>query len=208
MFTGIVQGVVPVVEITDREGLRTLVIELGEARVVGLELGASVAIDGVCLSVVRVEGGRAWFDVMQESLVKTTLGALKAGDRVHVERSVTFGTEIGGHIVSGHVTGTAEVVAVTTPENNHVLTLRLPEQARPYVFDKGFIAVSGASLTVVDLDEAEGVFSVWLIPETLRQTWFGALAPGDRVNVEVDPQTVAIVQTVERVLSRRALDAV
>ncbi len=204
MFTGIVQASREIVEVQDMPGLRRLVVAL-EDLVEGVQRGASVAIDGVCLTATEIdrgERGLVAFDVMQESLEKTTLGELGVGDRVHVERSAKFGDEVGGHIVSGHVTGMAEVISITRPENNFVLELRLPERAKNYVFDKGFIGVKGASLTVVNHDAEANTFEVWLIPETLEITTFAKLAPGERVNIEVDPQTVTIVETVERVMAR------
>lgn len=205
MFTGIIRGSCPLIEIQEKPGLHRLIIELGE-HAKDVQRGASIAIDGVCLTATDIDRsstGHVAFDVMLESLEKTTLGGLKVGDNVHVERSAKFGDEVGGHVVSGHVTGTAEVVSVERPENNFVLRMKLPERARNYVFDKGFIGIKGASLTVVNLDQNTGTFEVWLIPETLELTTFGALRPGDRVNIEVDPQTVTVVETIERIMKAR-----
>lgn len=205
MFTGIVARSCAVRAIEDRPGLRTITVQLTPSLIEGLERGASVAIDGVCLTATEMNLEEAYvsFDVMQETLNKTTLGALLPEDPVHVERSASFGQEVGGHIVSGHVSGMAQVVSIARPENNFVLTLQVPEPFRDFIFEKGFVSLKGASLTVVDYQHEEGIFSVWLIPETLEVTTFGALSPGDRVNFEVDPQTVAIVETVRRTLARQ-----
>lgn len=205
MFTGIVTRSCAIRAIEDRPGLRTLTVQLDNRLIDGLERGASVAIDGVCLTAtdMNLEEAHVSFDVMQETLNKTTLGALLPESLVHVERSATFGQEVGGHIVSGHVSGVAKVVSIARPENNFVLTLQVPESARDFIFDKGFVAIKGASLTVVDYHHEEGIFSVWLIPETLDVTTFADLSPGDTVNFEVDPQTVAIVETVRRTLARQ-----
>lgn len=205
MFTGIVTRSCAVQAIEDRPGLRTITVQLTPSLIQGLERGASVAIDGVCLTAtdMNVDDALASFDVMQETLNKTTLGALLPEALVHVERSATFGQEVGGHIVSGHVSGVAKVISIARPENNFVLTLQVPDSARDFIFEKGFVAIKGASLTVVDYHHEEGIFSVWLIPETLDVTTFGALSPGDVVNFEVDPQTVAIVETVRRTLERQ-----
>lgn len=207
MFTGIVTASLPITSVERLPGLSRLGVALG-ALAYDLQRGASVAIDGVCLTATEIERegeGRVRFDVMQETLTKTTLGQLEVGDRVHVERSARFGDEVGGHIVSGHVSGMARVIQVERPENNFVLTLQLPENAWKYVFDKGFVSLKGASLTVVDLDAQAHTFSVWLIPETLALTTFATLRPGDAVNIEVDPHTVTIVETVERTLLARGL---
>lgn len=206
MFTGIIAQRRPVAALEEREGLRRITIDLGAELVEGLERGASVAVDGVCLTATDIdaEAGQAAFDVMGETLAKTTLGELELGDVAHIERAAAFGDEIGGHLLSGHVQGTCRVASVRTPQNNHVLELRAPGRLIDYVFPKGYVALAGASLTVVEVDRAEATFTVWLIPETLRVTTFGGKEPGDRINLEVDPQTVAIVETVERVMAARS----
>jgi riboflavin synthase len=203
VFTGIAEACVPVASVTRAEGLATFALEFpSQELVAGLATGASVAVDGVCLTVTRIDGTLVAFDAMAETLGRTTLGSLEAGARVNIERSARFGSEIGGHVVSGHVTGTAEIVRVDTPTNNHVVTFRVPVGWMKYVFSKGFIALDGISLTVVDVHRALGEFTVWFIPETLRRTTFGWKRTGDRVNVEIERQTQAIVDTVEDILPR------
>jgi riboflavin synthase len=201
MFTGIVQGTAEVESIQRREGLHTHVIRLPPGLAQGLVPGASVAHNGCCLTVVSVDGDRASFDLMQETLRITNLGLLREGDRVNVERAARFGDEIGGHLMSGHVMCTAEVTRVLEGANNHQLWLRLPQALMRYVLVKGFIGVDGISLTVGEVS-AEA-FCVNLIPETLARTNIAARRPGDRVNIEIDPQTQAVVDTVERVLAAR-----
>lgn len=203
MFTGIIQACVPVVETKTQPGLTTFVLEFPEKLIQNLQIGASVAVDGVCLTVVKTEGNRVWFDAMDETLRKTTIGEITENQKVNVERSATMGTEIGGHIVSGHVSGTAEIVDVSTPQNNHIVTFRVPPEFMKHIFHKGFIALDGASLTIVDVDKAACTFSVWLIPETLRMTTFGFKQARDKVNVEIDSRTQMIVDTVERVLQEQ-----
>ena len=203
MFTGIVKGRATVREIEKRQGLYTLKIAFPKDFDEGLEIGASVAVDGVCLTVTAHAPGEASFDVMQESLARTTLIDLSAGDEVNVERAARDGAEIGGHPLSGHVDCTAEIVSVETPENNRVLRFQLaPEWAR-YVFAKGYIAVNGCSLTVSDMDRSTGQFSVWLIPETLRVTTFEAKGPGDRANIEIERGTQVTVDTIRGYLDER-----
>lgn len=201
MFTGIVNGLGTVVAVADAPGSRALTVELPAGYGAGISVGASVAVDGCCLTAVRIDGDRVSFDVMEETLRKTTVGSLAVGSRANVERSYRAGDEVGGHVVSGHVTGTAEIVSVDRPDNNHAVTFRVPPAWMKYVLPKGFVALDGCSLTVVDVDRAAGTFSVWLIPETLRVTTFGFKTAGDRVNLEIDSRTQAIVDTVESYLA-------
>lgn len=204
MFTGIVQGVASIAAITDRPGLRTFTLNFPAGFAQGLEIGASVACDGVCLTVTSLNGpDAADFDVMQQSLNLTTLADFKQGDRINVERAAKDGAEIGGHPLSGHVDFTATVVDVRNPENNHVLRIAVPESHMRYVFAKGYIAINGASLTVAEADRRAGWFEVWLIPETLRQTTFGAKGAGARLNVEIERSTQVFVDTVRDAIEER-----
>ncbi len=201
MFTGIVQGTAEVVEILSKENFRTHVLRMPAAQLEGLAPGASVAHNGCCLTVTRVEGDRVSFDLMQETLRITNLGRLSVGERVNVERAARFGDEIGGHQMSGHIIATAEVTRVIESENNRQVWFRLPDHLGRYLFEKGYIGIDGISLTIGKVKGAE--FDVNLIPETLARTNIGTRRPGDRVNVEIDPQTQAIVDTVERVLANK-----
>ena len=207
MFTGIVQGVAHVSAATDRPGLRSFRLQFPPGFCAGLAIGASVAVDGTCLTVTALHGpDAADFDVMQQTLALTTLHGLQEGSRVNVERAAKDGAEIGGHPLSGHVDFRATLAAMRRPENNHVLRLSVPAPWMRYVFAKGYIAVNGASLTVAEAGRAadgSGWFEVWLIPETLRQTTFGDKAVGDAANVEIERQTQIVVDTVERVLEQR-----
>lgn len=198
MFTGIVQGTAEVVHIIEKERFRTHRIRLPEAALPGLEPGASVAHNGCCLTVTRIEDDLVDFDLMQETLRVTNLGELTVGDRVNFERAARFGDEIGGHAMSGHILCTAEVVAIDTSPNNHQVRFKLPSAWRKYIFTKGYIGIDGISLTIGDVADDE--FDVNLIPETLQRTNIGSRRIGDRVNIEIDPQTQAIVDTIERVL--------
>ena len=196
MFTGIVQGVATIESMDARPGLTTFAIDFPEGTVDGVTIGASVSIDGTCMTVTAQEGTRLWFDAMQETLRLTTLGRLAPGSRVNFERAARIGDEIGGHLLSGHVHTTARVVGREQPENNCTLTFEVPEAWQKYLFAKGYIAVSGASLTIGDVQD--GRFNVHLIPETLRATTFADVQVGDEVNIEVDSQTQTIVDTLAR----------
>jgi riboflavin synthase len=206
MFTGIVQGTARVDAIEDRAGLRTLRLAFAPGFDAQLQIGASVAVSGVCLTVTALHDRAADFDVMQQTLAVTTLGALQRGVVVNVERAAKEGAEVGGHVLSGHIDTQARVLAVRTPDNNRVLRLGLPSPWMRYVFAKGYIALDGASLTVAEAGrerDGSGWFEVWLIPETLRITTFAALREGDAVNVEIERQTQVIVDTVRAAVDER-----
>jgi riboflavin synthase len=196
MFTGIVQGVAVVEDIDTAPGLSSFAIRFPTNRVQGVTIGASVSIDGTCLTVTRQEDDLLFFDAMQETLRLTTLGALIPGDRINFERAARIGDEIGGHLLSGHVHTTAEVVAIDRPENNCTLTFEVPEQWTKYIFPKGYIAINGASLTIGEVTSNR--FNIHLIPETLRATTFADIALADQVNIEIDSQTQTIVDTLAR----------
>jgi len=202
MFTGIVQGTATVRAADVHDGVMRLVLDLPQGRGQGLVPGASVSVSGVCLTAVEIDGDRVAFDVIDETLRRSTLGERTAGDVVDVERAAAFGDEIGGHLISGHVWGVATVTEVAREGENTRVRLRPPESARKYILEKGYVALDGASLTIGAV-QPDGSFDVHLIPETLRLTTFDQARPGTRVNLEVDAQTQAVVDTVERVLEQR-----
>ena len=204
MFTGIVQGLATVAELTDRPGLRSFTLQFPDGFDTGLEIGASVACDGVCLTVTHLPGpNRACFDVMQQSLGLSTLGSLAVGSRLNVERAARDGAEIGGHPLSGHVDCLGTLLSIRQPQNNHVLRIGVPASHMRYVFAKGYIAVNGASLTVAEANRQERWFEVWLIPETLRMTTFGDKRPGDALHIEIERSTQVVVDTVRDALEER-----
>lgn len=197
MFTGIVQGTAKIANIADREGLRTFTLAFPEGFCQDLAIGASVSTDGVCLTVTEIlDANHATFDVMLQSLAITTLGSYQEGDRANVERAAKDGAEIGGHPLSGHVDFTSEVVMVKSSDTNRLMRFSIPEAFRKYVFAKGYIAINGASLTVSEVNRAEGWFEVWLIPETRRMTVFEDKQVGDHVNIEIERSTQVVVDTV------------
>jgi riboflavin synthase len=202
MFTGIVQGLGEVTNIEDRDGIRRLQVRLPSGRDQGLETGASVAINGVCLTVVGWNQQGVQFDVIDETLRLTNLGTLGIGRLVNVERAARFGDEIGGHVLSGHIHGQATVTKVVEMDANLAVWWHVPEGLRKYVLPKGYVSLNGCSLTVGDT-ERDGQFSIHLIPETRELTTFGRVAVSDSLNLEIDSQTQAIVDTVERVLDQR-----
>jgi riboflavin synthase len=156
--------------------------------------GDSIAVNGVCLTVVANDSGAFTADVMRETLVRSSLGSLGAGDQVNLERAARLDARIGGHLVQGHVDGTAEVQEISPSENWTVVRFSLPHELARYVVEKGSITVDGVSLTVVEA--GDDYFTVSLIPETLSATTLGSRAVGDLVNLEVD----AIAKYVERLM--------
>ncbi len=210
MFTGIVQGVATVEGIEARAGLHTLRLRLPQGFDGELAIGASVACDGVCLTVTeRPDADVALFDVMAQTLSLTTLGGLQVGSGLNVERAAKEGAEVGGHPLSGHVDVSATIVELRRPDNNHVLRFSLPAPWMRYVFAKGYIGVNGCSLTVAEAQrerDGSGWFEVWLIPETLRMTTFGDKQVGDAVHIEIERSTQVVVDTVRDALDEK-LDA-
>ena len=203
MFTGIVQGVCRVVCVEQKTNLVAFVVDLGDELSEGLKTGASISVDGVCLSVTQITGHCAAFDAIRETLDRTTLATLEPGRQVNIERSASATDEVGGHRVSGHIHGTACIRDARQRENERILALQAPPEWMKYIFPKGFIALDGASLTVVDVDREDSLFTVHLIPETLRATTFASKRKGHQVNLEIDSQTQAIVDTVERIMMER-----
>lgn len=197
MFTGIVQGRAQLQHAVRHPGLYSYRFEfphLPDA----LKVGDSIAINGACLTVTGIEGNVATFDLMSETLQVTTLGNLAIGDRVNYEHAARFGDPIGGHAVSGHIHTRGRLVERHETENNVQLQFEVSQSFRKYLFDKGYIAVAGASLTIGAVTP-DG-FVVNLIPETLRLTIFNELKVDAEVNLEFDTQTQTLVDTLERIV--------
>lgn len=185
MFTGIVEQLGEVVRL-ERYGDGG-VLELRCAPVAaGSVPGDSVAVNGVCLTVVETGRDRFTVDVMKESFDRSTLGALAPGDVVNLERAATVSTRLGGHIVQGHVDGVGAVLSRAPGDRWEDVTIALPPSLARYVVEKGSIAVDGVSLTVVSVTDDPAAFTVSLIPTTLQRTTLGRRAAGQLVNLEVD----------------------
>jgi riboflavin synthase len=196
MFTGLIEEIGTVGAIEDLGDSMRLTIRgpivRGDAG-----LGDSIAVDGCCLTVTELDGDNFAADVMAESLARTALGRLAVGDRVNLERAMQAGARLGGHIVQGHVDGTAELLDRSPSQHWESLRFSLPVRLAHYLVDKGSITVSGVSLTAVEV--GDDWFSVSLIPTTLGETTLGQLAPGAAVNLEVD----IVAKYVERMLGKR-----
>jgi len=199
MFTGIVQGQAQVTRLQREQEFMRLTLTLPDGHLENLQTGASIAVNGTCLTVTGFEGNQVHFDLIMETLRVTNLGLLSESDTVNFERAARFGDEIGGHLLSGHVHDQVEIVEIERPENNCILWFEASPQWMKYILPKGFVALNGASLTIGEV--IGNRFNVYLIPETLSLTTFGRAVEGWKVNLEIDPQTQAVVDTVERYMA-------
>lgn len=201
MFTGIIKALAKIAWVSHTPQLTRYKVELPREMLVGLETGASISVNGACQTVVNIEDTRVLFEAIEDTLKRTTIAQFKVEQKVNIERSMKMGDEIGGHLLSGHVLGTARIGNMRSPTpEQRVFEITCDKSWMKYIFHKGYIALNGVSLTVGDVFPDRGAFTVNLIPETLKLTTFGEAAEGDLINVEIDSQTQAIVETVERIL--------
>lgn len=184
MFTGIIQAIGEVAAMQPSGGDLRLRIRTGKLPLDDVALGDSICTSGVCLTVVELPGDGYWADVSVESLNFTTLGDLRPGSRVNLEKALTPASRLGGHIVSGHVDGVGEVVSLQEDARSIRFVLQAPDALAKYIAHKGSICVDGTSLTVNAVDGAQ--FDLNIIPQTMAETVFGDYQPGTRVNLEVD----------------------
>ncbi|MBF8764625.1 riboflavin synthase subunit alpha [Pseudomonas parafulva] len=198
MYTGIVQAVRPLLDVARHPGHNQFTIDLTPALLDDLKIGASVSVEGTCLSVTEIEGTHVRFDAMTATLERTNLRCLQAGQGVNIERSAKMNAEVGGHLMAGHIATTADIVDISIAATGAYIKFRMPPEWAKYVFSRGFIGVNGCSLTVADIED--NVVTVNLIPETLRQTTFTRYQEGDLLNIEVDHHTMVLVDVVERTI--------
>jgi len=196
MFTGIIQAVGQVRALTQRDQQMRLAVDAGSLAMGDVKLGDSIAVSGACLTVTTLEGAVFSVDVSPETLAHTTLGGLGVGSRVNLEKAMSLADRLGGHLVSGHVDGVGTVLAREDRQDYVFFRVRAPAPLARYIAHKGSICVAGVSLTVNAVSGAD--FDLLLIPHTLRETTLGELAPGDRVNLEVD----LIARYLERLMTR------
>lgn len=184
MFTGIIEAVGQVVAVQPKNGDLRLRIKTGGLGLADVQLGDSIATNGVCLTVVDLPGDGYWADVSRETLDNTTIPQWRVGQNVNLEKALTPQTRLGGHIVSGHVDGVGEVVSRRPDARSERFRLRAPKALAKYIAHKGSITVDGTSLTVNAVDGAE--FELNIVPHTLAHTVMGEYQPGSLVNLEVD----------------------
>ena len=196
MFTGIVQGLGVIKSIQEGNGITTFSIACPDTQ--HLAIGASVAIDGVCLTATSIKDKLVTFDIIPETMERTTLGERVVDDEVNIERSLRYGDEVGGHLLSGHIIGRGLLTYSESVGEGAQLKIKAPPSIQKYIQTKGYVGIDGISLTLGEVIENE--FDLHIIPETLRLTTLGSKQAGDAVNIEIDSTTMMIVETVERVL--------
>ena len=197
MFTGIVQGTGTIISIDKKSTSSTLSIDLGELSS-HLSLGSSVSIDGVCMTVTSQKDTIVFFDAIQETLSRTTLGQAVEGDVVNLERALKMGDELGGHLLSGHIMCKSSVVSRKNNGEGVDLEISINDELKPYIMEKGYIAIDGISLTIGKVNQ--NTFNLHLIPETLERTTINSKIEGSLVNIEIDSITQAIVSTVASIM--------
>ncbi|RJU83221.1 MAG: riboflavin synthase subunit alpha [Candidatus Poseidoniales archaeon] len=199
MFTGIVQGIGIISDVIEGQAIKSFKIQLPNTE--SLEIGASVSVDGVCLTATSIEENIVCFDVIQETLTRTTLDQLEKGESVNIERSLKFGDEIGGHLLSGHIIATGIVNEKSESGEGMDLSILAPPSIEKYLLEKGYVAIDGISLTIGEVSNSR--FNLHIIPETMRQTKIASKQIGDAVNIEIDSTTQTIVSTVERMIAKK-----
>ena len=199
VFSGIVHSTGTITQASKNKDSLTLEVESSSDFVADLQIGASVCVDGVCLTVTSVTDTLMSFDLIIETLRSTTFDKVKLSEQVNLERSIKFGDEIGGHILSGHVSDTLSIDKISKTDENYVLTFKTSSDIVKYIFPKGYVAINGVSLTVGDVSREDNLFNVYLIPETLRRTNLSNKLVGDLVNVEIESQTRNTVDTITQI---------
>ena len=197
MFTGIVQGTGTIISIDKKSTSSTLSIDLGELSS-HLSLGSSVSINGVCMTVTSQKDTIVFFDAIQETLSRTTLGQALEGDVVNLERALKMGDELGGHLLSGHIMCKSSVVSRKSNGEGVDLEISINDELKPYIMEKGYIAIDGISLTIGKVNQ--NTFNLHLIPETLERTTINSKIEGSLVNIEIDSITQAVVSTVASIM--------
>ena len=199
MFSGIVKGTGKVSKVTSKKDCVSIEIIPPKNFNTRLKKGASVSVDGVCLTSVDTGKTKLKFDVIDETLERTNLKLVKKNSLVNLERSITASTEIGGHLMSGHIHFTGKVNEIISKENTKDFIIGFPKKFKQYILEKGYIGVNGCSLTIGKVKNNS--FNLHLIPETLSITNLKDLVKGDLVNIEIDQNTIAIVETVKNYLT-------
>jgi riboflavin synthase len=204
MYTGIVQGLGRIVTLTPTVSGVHIALRFPKGLLNDLQLGASVSVDGVCLSVVSIDDDLIAFDAIHATLERTNLDDRRVGEVVNLERSARQGDENGGHAMYGHVSDTATISSIALDGPRAHIELKVREPWSRYIFPRGFLSINGCSLTLAEADGDAGSCRVNLIPETIRVTGLFQYKVGDRLNIEVEQQTQVLVDVVERVLTRQA----
>ena len=196
VFTGIIQETAEIIDLRQSADFSQIEISPSSDFISGIKVGASVSIDGVCLTVTSIKERSLTFDIIIETLNVTTLSSLGVSDLVNLERAARLGDEIGGHLISGHVSGVVKISKINKTENNHIIFFKASSELIKYIFPKGYISLNGISLTIGEVDRKRNSFSVYLIPETLKITNMGEKDIGDIINLEIETQTKNMVDLI------------
>ncbi|MDB9813006.1 riboflavin synthase subunit alpha [Gammaproteobacteria bacterium] len=201
MFTGIVSAKGLVQKIQNNAGFATIVIKAPKGFSKNLRRGASVAVNGVCLTVKRGATDSLEFDVIAETLDKTNLKLLIKGEKINLERSMQANSEIGGHLVSGHIHGVGVVKSINDRGQTKDLKIQAPASLMQYLFYKGYVGLNGCSLTIGKVFKSS--FNIHLIPETIKVTNFQKMKKGDLINIEIDQTAINMVETIKKIMLER-----
>ena len=201
MFTGIVQGTGTIIDTNKNNSVLNLNIKVPQPIAKKLTIGDSLAVDGVCLTVTRISDVNVSFDVVNETQNRTIISDYNKNSVINLETSLEFGQQVGGHLVSGHVQALGTIKEVEIDGDTKNILLEIANNYSKYISEKGYVAINGCSLTIGKV--IKNTFYVHLIPETLRATNLDNLIYGDRVNLELDQNTITIVDTTERILSNK-----
>lgn len=197
MFTGLVEGIGSITSIIEHETSIEIELSIGDL-VRGLSIGDSISVNGICLTVTKIDSDKIWLDVMKQTLLLTNLKAAGVADQVNLELAVLPTQRLGGHLVQGHIDGVGIVVTREPGERWERFVISVPSSLMKYIVCQGSITVNGVSLTVGSIDDVLSQVELWIIPETLSKTTFGVMKVGDHVNIEVD----VLGKYVERLLSK------
>jgi|TARA_B100001113_G_scaffold118880_1_gene97134 riboflavin synthase len=200
MFSGIVSGIGSVKSIKHKNDIISIEVKAPKNFSKKLKKGASVSVDGVCLTAINSDSDTIKFDVIEETLSRTTIGNFVKGQKVNLERSMTASSEIGGHLISGHIHCVSEIISINEKKSSKDMKISIPKGMDKYILEKGYIGVNGCSLTVGKVFKTN--FNIHLIPETLKVTNLDLLKEKSLVNIELDQNTVTIVDSVEKILNR------
>tara|TARA_B100000902_G_scaffold120466_1_gene120767 strand:+ start:2012 stop:2614 length:603 start_codon:yes stop_codon:yes gene_type:complete len=200
MFSGIVSGIGSVKSIKHKNDIISIEVKAPKNFSKKLRKGASVSVDGVCLTAINSDSDTIKFDVIEETLSRTTIGNFVKGQKVNLERSMTASSEIGGHLISGHIHCVSEIISINEKKSSKDMKISIPKGMDKYILEKGYIGINGCSLTVGKVFKTN--FNIHLIPETLKVTNLDLLKEKSLVNIELDQNTVTIVDSVEKILNR------
>jgi len=200
MFSGIVSGIGSVKSIKHKNDIISIEVKAPKNFSKKLKKGASVSVDGVCLTAINSDSDTIKFDVIEETLSRTTIGNFVKGQKVNLERSMTASSEIGGHLISGHIHCVSKIISINEKKSSKDMKISIPKGMDKYILEKGYIGINGCSLTVGKVFKTN--FNIHLIPETLKVTNLDLLKEKSLVNIELDQNTVTIVDSVEKILNR------